>query len=120
MESALADGSYEAGTGQGGQFRVPEGSALVITDVDWQYANESKPGTMQVFRLFTAPLASDNATGSRVFESAIVLGPDRSGGASVAMTAGFVVSSKARIGSMCFQVPSDLQAASNTRSFEDI
>ena len=103
----LADGSREAGTGPGGQFRVPNGSALVITDVDWQYANEFAPGMMQVFRLFIAPLAGDDKTGSRVFESAVVLGPDRSNGASVAMTAGFVVSSNARIGIDIFPGPPD-------------
>jgi hypothetical protein len=91
----FADGSH------GGQFRVPKGAALVVTDVDWHYAHESAPGMMQVFRLFIAPLSpgpGEGETGYRVFESAVVLGPDRSGGASVAMTAGFVVSSKARIG----------------------
>ena len=101
----LADGSRESGTGPGGQFRVPDGFALVITDVDWQYADASSPGTMQVLRLFVTPLKGNDLTGSRVFESAVVLGPDRSNGAAVAMTTGFVVSSDARIGIDVFPGP---------------
>src|SRR5262249_6851620 len=53
----------ENGSGQGGQFRVPFGSWLVIADVDWQYeTTASPPGTMQIFRLFVVPLASTGPT----------------------------------------------------------
>jgi len=105
----LPDGTRENGTGPGGQFRVPIGSMLVITDVDWQYeSTASQPGTMQIFRLFVVSLASTGPgfdPGLRVFESAVVLGPFSNGGASVAMTAGFVVSSNARIGVDVFPGP---------------
>jgi hypothetical protein len=95
----MPDGTRAQGTGPGGQFRVPKGSALVITDVDWQYNLSSGPGVMQVFRLFVVPLDDDSpSAGNRVFESAVVLGTQGSGGASVSMTTGFVVSSKARLG----------------------
>jgi hypothetical protein len=103
----LPNGTRENGTGPGGQFRVPTGAVLVITDVDWQYNDTaSPPGTMQIFRLFVQSLgAGPGDDGLRVFESAIVLGPLSSGGASIAMTAGFVVSSDARIGVDVFPGP---------------
>ena len=104
----LPNGTREIGAGPGGQFRVPLGSWLVITDVDWQYeTTASPPSTMQIFRLFVVPLASTGPSdpGLRVFESAVVLGPLSSGGASVAMTAGFVVSPDARIGVDVFPGP---------------
>lgn len=95
----MPDGSQEQGTGPGGQFRVPTGWALVITDVDWQYDVAAGAGTMQVFRLFVLSTADDpDVGGRRVFDSAIVLGPEGSGGASVAMTTGIVVSDAARLG----------------------
>lgn len=79
-----------------GGFRVPRDTMLVITDVDWQYANGG-PGSMQTFRL--DPLSGPRAGyGARVFESAVVLGPQGSGGASIAMTSGFAISPGARIG----------------------
>jgi hypothetical protein len=92
-----------------GSFRVPVGKLLVITDVDWQYAHGT-PGDMQIFRLFADPLSSSSPPGSglRVFESAIVLGPQGSGGASIAMTSGFTISSKARIGADVFPGPTGL------------
>jgi hypothetical protein len=92
-----ADGVKAPGPPPGG-LRVPSRKLLVITDVDWQYAN-GNAGQMQVLRLFLDPLAGPTAgLGERVFESAVVLGPKGEAGRSEAMTAGFTVSSKARIG----------------------
>ena len=81
---------------------MPDGSSVlgfdapvVITDVEWHYAHiAASPGTTQVFKLFTGA--------SCVFQSSVVLGPDPSGGGSggvsVTMTAGFVVSSTLSLG----------------------
>ena len=100
-----ADGT-RAPAASPGAFRVPTGKVLVITDVDWQYAH-GNPGDMQIFRLFADPLSSTTSPshGLRVFESAIVLGPQGSGGASIAATSGFAISSKARIGVDMFPGP---------------
>lgn len=75
-------------------FRVPPGEVLIITDVDWQYAGS--PGSCQTFRVFIKPL-KDDAPGRRVFESTIILNSEGHGGASEAMTTGFIVSSNVRL-----------------------
>jgi hypothetical protein len=76
-------------------FRVPSGQVLVVTDVDWQY-NLGSPGGMQTFRCFVENL-TDPGVARRVFESTVILNNDGQGGASEGMTAGFMVSSAARI-----------------------
>ena len=93
--------NFPDGTHSG--YRVPVGMMLVITDVDWHYES-SEPGSTQTFRLFLVATGRDPvlesilpAHQSIVFESPVVTGPLGSGGASVAMTTGFVVSSTARI-----------------------
>lgn len=92
-------------TGTGG-FRIPVHHFLVITDVDWQYAGGA-PDSLQVLRLFIDKLSGPVPPGpppplvgggERVFESAIVLNNNGVGGASVAMTTGFVVGEECRIG----------------------
>lgn len=75
-------------------FRVPSGSTLIITDVDWQYAGA--PGTTQIFRIFIDNL-KDSGKRRRVFESTVLLDSHGSGGISEAMTTGFAVSSKVRL-----------------------
>ena len=91
----LPDGNVEAG----GPWRVPAGQALVVTDVDWQYVHPQGAafaGRIEVLRLTVENLANAALT-RREFESTITLSSHGEGGTSVAMTSGFVVSSKARI-----------------------
>jgi hypothetical protein len=90
-----ADGVTVSGPGGKG-YRTPKKKMLIITDVDFQYANGT-PGDLQTFRLMLEEIGGSGPP-NRVWESGIVLGPKGSGGASHAMTAGFAVSSKARIG----------------------
>jgi hypothetical protein len=75
-------------------FRVPSGEVLVITDVDWQYAGSA--GTSQTFRVFIKPPKAPGP-GRRVFESTITLDREGHGGASEAMTTGFIVASNIRL-----------------------
>jgi hypothetical protein len=77
------------GTPADEDFRPPSGKVLVVTDVDWQY-NAGPPESRQTFRIFI----NDDRT---VFESTVILNHQGSGGASEAMTSGFVVSSGIRI-----------------------
>ena len=86
----LPDGNRASGF-----FRVPVGQALIITDVDWQY-NGGAAGDVQTLRLLVENLANPGIP-LRMFESTIVLNAAGRGGASVSMTAGFVVSDQARI-----------------------
>lgn len=88
----LPDGTTTPSGPEG--FRVPNGDVLVITDIDWQYAGS--PGSSQTFRVFIKPL-KDGDHGRRVFESTITLDREGHGGASEAMTTGFVVSSNVRL-----------------------
>lgn len=76
-------------------FRVPSGKALIITDVDWQYGAGTSGG-VQTFRIFIQSLAKASLS-RRVFESTVTLNGNGDGGASEAMTAGFVVSPKVRL-----------------------
>jgi len=89
-------------------FRVPSGEVLVITDIDWQYAGS--PGSSQTFRVFIKPLAGVGAS-RRVFESTITLDSEGHGGASEAMTAGFIVSSSVRLAVDTFPGGGQLQHA---------
>ena len=92
----LPDGTTEK-TPDGLGWRVPEGRVLVVTDVDWQYQHpEGEAGKLQVLRLMVEGLG-ERPQSRRAFESAVVLSPQGAGAANVSMTAGFVVSSKARI-----------------------
>jgi hypothetical protein len=91
------DGHSESGPGGLG-WRVPPRLALVVTDVDWQYAHPDgadAAGMIQILRLFVENLM-DGET-QREFESTLILGSRGEAGISEAMTTGFVVSSKARI-----------------------
>jgi hypothetical protein len=103
----LSDGSVESGPGGLG-WRAPAGKVLVVTDVDWQYVHPqgaTQAGTIQVLRLFIQNLANpDNSR--RALDSTIILSATGEGGVSQAMTSGFVVSSKARIGPDLFPGPS--------------
>jgi hypothetical protein len=93
----LPDGNA-TGTGGSG-WRVPNGQALVITDVDWQYVHPqgaTGAGRIEILRLSIENLANPSLT-RRAFESTITLSSKGEGGISEAMTSGFVVSSKARI-----------------------
>ena len=89
---------FPDGTVIGPPWRIPARMMLVITDVDWFYQNsELPPGTAVLLRLLTCGFQAVQERGYVVFESSAVLGPFSSGGANVAMTTGFVVSSQAFI-----------------------
>jgi hypothetical protein len=95
----LKDGGSDAGPG-GVAWRVPQGQALVVTDVDWQYVHPNGAqgaGDMQIMRLFVDSFDLNTGGSARQFESAIILSANGEGGACVSMTSGFVVSSKAKI-----------------------
>ena|GEM_PF-4951181 len=95
----LPDGNRQSGPGGLG-WRVPAGQALVVTDVDWQYVHPqgtAAAGSIDILRLFVENLATPGLS-QRVFESTVTLSSRGEGGISQAMTTGFVVSSKARIG----------------------
>jgi hypothetical protein len=95
----LPDATSDAGPG-GIAWRVPQGQALVVTDVDWQYVDPNPgqgAGRMQIMRLFVESLDPNVGGSARQFESAIILSRAGEGGACVSMTSGFVVSSKAKI-----------------------
>ncbi len=94
----LPDGRTERGK-DGLGYRIPDGMAMVVTDVDWQYSHpkhEEAAGKAQTLRLFVQNLV-DRTQEVRVFESTVVLGSRGEGGVSERMTSGFVVSSAARI-----------------------
>lgn len=79
------------------RFEVPAGRYLVITDVDWQFNAVDSPSRQNVtFRLYVAPL-EDLTDSYRVHESTALLDDSGYGGASEAMTAGFVVDETATI-----------------------
>jgi hypothetical protein len=71
--------------GDGEEFVVPNGKFLVVTDVDWS-CSAGPPESMQTLRVIIA----ENRT---AFESTVILNHQGSGGASEAMTSGFVVAS---------------------------
>lgn len=78
---------------------MPNGQALVITDIDWQYVHPNHAAgadRIQTLRLFIENLANP-ALSQRAFESTIVLSRQGEGGISQAATTGIVVSSQARI-----------------------
>jgi hypothetical protein len=87
--------SYPDGTVSADSFRVPEGKALVVTDVDWYYTS-GLAGAAQVLSVVVENIA-DRAKRRRAFESTVRLGPDGVGGISEHMTTGFVVRSSARL-----------------------
>jgi hypothetical protein len=90
---------FPGGTGGLQPFVMPAGQALVVTDVDWQYRHPTgaaAAGRRAVLRLFLQNIA-DPTHQERVFESTIFLNADGEGGASEAMTAGFVMSDAAQL-----------------------
>ncbi len=95
----LPDGSRDTvNVSSTGAFRIPKGHVLVVTDVDWQYVHPdgaAAAGTIEILRLFIENLST--AESNRAFESTVTLSSVGEGGASVAASSGFIVSSKARI-----------------------
>jgi hypothetical protein len=83
------------GTSPADPFRVPEGRALVITELDWYYFNGA-PGATVILAVFAENLR-DASKRNSVFQSPIRLGPDGVGGASERMTSGFAISSAGRV-----------------------
>lgn len=76
-------------------FRVPGGNVFIVTDVSWTH--EDAAGDAAAGQLRTLALCVGNLSGDMpmaVFLSPIVLNSSGKGGASKAMTTGFVVSSQ--------------------------
>ena len=76
-------------------FRIPDGQALIVTDVDWLYSSGG-PGLTEVLLVLIENLA-DSSKRQTVFQSTIRLGVDGAGGANEHSTTGFLVSSSARL-----------------------
>jgi hypothetical protein len=87
--------TFPDGTTASNAFRIPDGRALVVTDVDWHYFSGG-PHAVVVLAMLVENL-TDPAKRHRVAESTVRLGPDGVGGASENMTTGFVVGSQSRI-----------------------
>ena len=90
---------FQDGTGALQPFQMPPDRSLVITDVDWQYRHPNGAaagGRRIVLRLFLQNLA-DPSRQESVFESTILLNAEGEGGASEAMTAGFVMTEAAQL-----------------------
>ncbi|MDX2149396.1 MAG: hypothetical protein SFV54_01580 [Bryobacteraceae bacterium] len=83
------------GTQQSTPFRVPEGTHLVVTDVDWHYYNGT-PLQIQILRLIIENLENVEVR-RRAFESITNLNNSGLGGRSERLTTGFAVSSRARL-----------------------
>jgi hypothetical protein len=90
----LADGGVEAG--QGGNYAVPAGTSLVITDADWQWDDHgtANAGASVTLRLFVVTAAGS----MRLLESTTVLSPAGKGGTSTNWTAGGVFGPGTKIG----------------------
>ena len=93
----LPDASYDYGPTSNG-WRVPAGKVLVVTDLDWQYnhpGGAAGAGKREILNVSIVNMTT--SMDIRVMESTIVLDASGEGGTSEAATAGFVVSSAARI-----------------------
>jgi len=77
---------YPDGTGY--SFKLPSGKALVVTDVDWSY-NEGKHNGIQTFNIFMTWPGKKIRT--PIFASTVLGDASGSGGESVSMTTGFVL-----------------------------
>ena len=85
------DGLMEPAGGTFG-YSAPEGHALIITEIDWQY-EFGKPGGNVTLRIFlTWP-----STERRVLESTALLGSDGGGGTSTTQTTGIVAAHGVKI-----------------------
>jgi hypothetical protein len=78
---------FPDGTADG--FSIPKGKALVVTDVDWNY-NTGEHNAMQTFSILMK--VPKKEIRNVVFVSTAPGDTNGSGGASVSMTTGFVVS----------------------------
>lgn len=94
----LPDGQVESGPG-GGNYVVPRGLSLVITDVDWQYDDHgtSNAHAAVTLRLFIVG-RGEIPPARRLMESTITLSSAGQGGTVTRWTAGGVVGSGMRIG----------------------
>jgi hypothetical protein len=75
--------------GTGNSFKIPKGKVLVVTDVDWNY-NTGEHNQTQIFSIYLK-MPKKNIR-NKVFASTVLGDKFGSGGASVSMTTGFVVS----------------------------
>lgn len=85
---------YPDGTTDPSTFKLPSGKALVVTDVDWNY-NTGEKNRVQTFNIFM--LMPENNIRNVIFASTVIGDEFGSGGASVSMTTGFVVSKMDRM-----------------------
>ena len=83
------------GTAGSGAFRVPEGRALIATDVEWHYF--SGPPSLDVVLTMILENLDEPSKRQRVAESTLRLGPSGVGGKSEHMTTGFLVTPDARL-----------------------
>jgi hypothetical protein len=83
------------GISQEKPFRVPSGSYLVITDVDWYYIN-GVPGATQILRLIVENLKNSSKRG-KALESTALLSALGTGGRNEHLTTGFAVAPEARL-----------------------
>lgn len=77
-------------------FRVPENYVLVVTDIDWRYTG-GQPNQAQTMRIFLNNLKQPTIR-TYPYQSTITLNETGEGGSSQSLTAGFVMSSKAKLG----------------------
>jgi hypothetical protein len=75
-------------------FSIPQGRILVVTDVDWNY-NTGEHNQAQIFSIYMK-MPKKNIR-NKVFASTVIGDEYGSGGASVSMTAGFVISKMNRM-----------------------
>lgn len=90
---------FQDGNGALQPFQIPANRSLLITDVDWQYRHPSgaaAAGRRVVLRLFLQNLA-DPSHQEVVHESTIIVNEEGEGGASEAMTTGFVMTDEAQL-----------------------
>jgi hypothetical protein len=74
--------------GKGDSFKLLKGKALVVTDVDWNYSGGEHNRT-QIFNIFMKVPGKE--TREAIFASTVLADAAGSGGESVSMTNGFVV-----------------------------
>jgi hypothetical protein len=99
----LPNGGIQAGPA-GGNFVVPRGKRLVVTDLDWQYDDHgtTNAGALVTLRLFVVSPSGDDR---RMMESTLVLSPAGQAGTVTSWTAGAVFGPGTKIGTDTFPLP---------------
>ncbi len=92
---AFPDGTLAAFVFPNGTTRIPAGSVLVVTDVNWSAISTMEPGRSYQFDIFLRPPSGERTV---VFGSEAIVSADGIAAASEHMITGFVVSSTATMG----------------------